>query len=241
MTPARRCHVRIFVLVPAVVLAVACSRDQGNRESPAVAAKAPPPPGKSDRATAERPVAAATKIKLKSGNGSEAMSFKPKDNGAKVVDAAGAEIARLTIKGDKLKIKGPDDTVLGYIGGELDKLKIKGPDMEAELYSFKRADDGDYKLKDAGGTLLYQAKKRDYGFEIHNADGVELYKVKIKDTVTDTNDQKVSLRGPGDRTVYSTHAPVAALAMACLGFDKLSMAHRAALFWRVQSLAGGTP
>ncbi|WP_428264150.1 hypothetical protein [Haliangium sp.] len=226
-----------------VIAAAACDRGQSEPPPPTTVTTPTTPAATTEPApatgAARATPAGAVKIEFKDGDGREVLAFKPKDNGAKVVDGTGAEIVRITAKGDtgdKVKLKGPDDTVLAYIQARDDgSLEIEDPTSKQRLFVFKRQDDGDYKLEDGAGTRLYDVKVRPYGFEIFDSKGDrELYKVKVKG-------EKTSLRRPDDSTAYATKDPVAAVAVACLGFDALPQPLRLGLYHQVQKHLGRTP
>ena len=154
------------------------------------------------------------KVKFKDGDGITRFSVKPMDDGAKIVDAEEKELARLNVKSTKMKIKDPNDNVLGYVVGSQGRYKIKNPDQSKDLWKLQRQDDGDWKLEDGNDSLMYKIKKRDYGFEIESASEKSLFKVKLKDG-------KTSLRNSSDATVYYTKDSVLTGSVACLGFEAI--------------------
>ena len=164
---------------------------------------------------APRPTAipvVAEKLKVKSGSGETAFSIKPKDDGAKLVDAGEVELARFNAAAGKVKVKDADDVVLGYIVKSGERFKVEDPSQEVELFKLIPQADGDWKLEDARETLIYKIKLREYGFEIEDDAEHSLYKIKVKG-------DKTSLRDAADQTVYYTDEPVKPLAFACLGLD----------------------
>ena len=182
------------------------------------AARSPDAPS-STTASVEAPAAETStglraKIKFKTDNGETAFSLKPQDDGAKLVDAAEKEIARFNLDGNKLKIKDPDDVVLGYVVASEGRFKIKNAQQDTELWELQRQDDGDWKLKDGQEQLICKIKARDYGFEIEDADQQSLFKVKLKDG-------KTSLRDGAEKTLFSTHDALPTIAVACLGFEAI--------------------
>ncbi|MCA9175820.1 MAG: hypothetical protein KDB14_15145 [Planctomycetales bacterium] len=154
------------------------------------------------------------KVKVKSGDGKTRYSIKWRTDGAKLVDAEERELARYTTSEHKLKVKDPEDKVLGYIVGNAreGRVKVEGPDQETELFKLIRQEDGDWKLEDNADKLLIRIKKRDYGYELEAPDDKSLSKVKPRNG-------KTSLRDPADKTVLYTQSPIDALAFACLGLD----------------------
>ena len=171
------------------------------------------------------------KIKFKQDD-TELFSIKYKDDGAKLVDASGAEIARFTLDDSgKVKIKDPADSVLGYIVSQPGKWKVENADQTKELYIFRRQDDGDYKLEDGADTQIYRIKVRDYGYEIETPDKQSLYKVKQKEN-------KISLRDASEQTVLSTKDAVVPVAIAPFGFDVLTREQQAALSFAVNATGG---
>jgi hypothetical protein len=164
------------------------------------------------------------KIKLK---GPQELELKPKDDGAKLVDASDNEIARYKDKGDKLKVKGPNDEALGYVSGDAGHLKVKGPDGETLLFELKKQDDGDYKLKDGAKNDLYKVKAKDYGLKIEDASDNEIAKVKVKG-------DKVDVRNASDATLFETKDGISPVAAACLAFEQIPLPLRVGLALAVQ-------
>ncbi len=154
------------------------------------------------------------KIKFKTGDGDTAFSLKPEEDGAKLVNADERELARFNLNGSKLKIKGPDDNVLGYVIASDGKLKIKDSEQEKELWRLQQQSDGDWKLEDGREQLIYKIKVREYGFEIEDATEHSVFKVKLKEG-------KTSIRNASDQTLYYTKDQVPTLATTCLGFESI--------------------
>ena len=152
------------------------------------------------------------KIKFKTGEGETAFSWKPQADGAKLVDADEKEISRYSRDGTKLKIKGPDETVLAYVVGAGDQYKVKSADQQSALWELQKQADGDWKLKDGNESLIYMIKSRPYGFEIEDGNEKSLAKIKLKDG-------KLSVRDPAEKTLYYTKDQASAIAMSCLGFE----------------------
>ena len=171
---------------------------------------------------------AVEQLKFKRDDGSEAFSIKFQPDGAKWVDGNDQEIARFTVdENQKVKIKDPSDNVLGFVVIQDGYWKIENAEQTQELFILRRQDDGDYKLEDDSDTQIYRIKQRDYGYEIETPDKQSLYKVKISE------DGKVSLRDANDKTVVSTRAAIAPVAVASFGFDVLSPEQQAALAFAV--------
>jgi hypothetical protein len=156
----------------------------------------------------------ANKLKFKAGSGESLFSVKPQDDGAKLVDADEQETARFNVSGSKLKIKGADDVVLGYIVASDGKFKIKNADQSKELWKLQRQDDGDWKLEDANDKLFCKIKRRDYGFEIEDDSENSQSKIKVKDG-------KTSLRDSSDTTILYTKDQVSPIAFACMGLNPI--------------------
>lgn len=171
------------------------------------------------------------KVKFKDGSGEAVYSLKAKDDGAKLVDAEEQELARFTLSGSKVKVKGPDDEVLGYIIGEGARFKIEDAEQTRVLFELQRQADGDWKLEDGDEVPIYRIKKRDYGFELEDPAGRSLAKIKVKE-------EKTSLRDPAEQTLLYTKDPIRPLAMACLGLEAIvSLEMRAGLMFRVEHAA----
>ncbi|NJM99956.1 MAG: hypothetical protein HC800_24970 [Phormidesmis sp. RL_2_1] len=189
--------------------------------------------------SAEDTHSAVEKIKFKQGNGDEKFSLKFEPDGAKLVDGADQELARLTLDASihrnaggsrqgagKVKIKDINHQVLGYVVIHDGYWKLENAAQTEELYILRLQADGDLKLEDGTDKLVYRVKRRDYGYEIESPKKTSLYKVKVKG-------DKTSLRNANDETVLSTKSPILSTAMACFGFDVLSPAQQAALAYAV--------
>lgn len=171
-------------------------------------------------------------LKFKQGSGAEAFSLKVKADGAKLVDPANAELARITVDdGQKVKIKNAQDQPLGYVVKNGDHWKVEDAEQSKTLYVLRRQADGDYKLEDGQDQPIYRVKVRDYGFEIETPNKQSLYKVKVKEG-------KTSLRNAKDETMLSTKDAIAPIAFVAFGFDVLTPEQRAALAYAV-NLTGG--
>ena len=155
------------------------------------------------------------RVQIKNEVGGDALEFKGKSDGAKVVDLNERELFRINLKGSKLKIKHPDESVVAYIVVKPGEFKVLDPTEKHELFELQKQADGDWKLKDGSDKSLLRIKHRDYGFEIETQDGKSLFKSKLKDG-------KVSLRDANDKTVYSTKDASSTLAVSCLGFQPIS-------------------
>lgn len=167
------------------------------------------------------------KIKFKHEDGSTAFSVKPEDDGAKLVDADEKEIARFNVSGAKLKIKDPQDMVLGYVIFSDGKYKVENADQSQELWKLQPQSDGDWKFENGDGLLIYKLMKREYGFEIEDGKENSLSKIKLKSG-------KTSLRDSTEKTILSTKDQVPTLGFACLGLDATdSPAIKAALMTMV--------
>ena len=219
------------LLIPALMLLLGCGSGakQGAERPIATSPEVTP----ISQASGSQSVAASSEaIKFKLEGGSEAFALKPKEDGAKLVDANDKELARLNVdEGQKVKIKDAGDRVLGYVVPEENYWKIKNAEQTKELYILRRQDDGDYKLEDGANKEIYRIKKRDYGLEIETPTKQSLYKVKIKD-------DKTSLRDASDKTVLYTKSGIAPMAIASFGFDVLSREQKAALAYAVNRSGG---
>lgn len=216
-----------FGLVTSVGCIGVTTQSEGSSDTSAV-------PATTETATngGEATQTATDKIKFKQEDGSERYSLKFKPDGAKLVDGADNELARLTIdENQKVKIKDAADQVLGYVVTKTGYWKLENADQTKELYILRRQEDGDFKLEDGNDNLVYKIKVREYGYEIETPDEVSLYKVKVKDG-------KISLRDANDVTVISTRSQMVPAAMVCFGFDVLSPAQQAALAYAVNRTGG---
>lgn len=167
--------------------------------------------------------ATSSSLKFKQTDGNTAFSLNILPDGAKLVDAADRELARLTRDDQqKIKIKNASDQTLAYVVPAADHWKLENANQTEELYILRRQNDGDYKLEDAADREIYRIKQRDYGFEIETPTKQSLYKIKVKDG-------KVSLRDASDQTILSTRSPLPPIAMACFGFEVLSREQQAGL------------
>jgi hypothetical protein len=172
------------------------------------------------------------KIKFKQEGGAEDFALKTEADGAKLLDGKDKELARFNVDaGGKVKIKNPDDKVLGYVVIKDGYWKIENADQTKELYVLRSQNDGDYKLEDAADKEIYRIKARDYGFEVESPDKQSLYKVKVKNG-------KTYLINAADKPVYSTKSQVNPAAIASFGFDVLSKEQQAALAYAVNRSGG---
>ncbi len=153
------------------------------------------------------------KVQVKDADGNVVFSLKPKDDGAKLVDANEGELARITIDGTQLKVKDPDDRVLGFVVAEHRHYEIRYTSQDT-MFELSEDAEGDWKLKNAEDEMIYRIKRREYGYEIENAADESLFKIKNKDG-------KTSLRDSGDRTVFSTRDEIGTRAFMPFGFAAL--------------------
>lgn len=211
-------------LLTFALILLGCSRPQPQTSPPAPAA--PTAPLQSNQAIAE-------KIKFKQADGAEKYSLKFKPDGAKLVDGTDRELARLTLEGNKIKIKDAADTVLGYVVTQAGYWKLENAAQTEELYILRLQGDGDLKLEDGNDVEIYRIKVRDYGYELETPEKKSLYKVKV-------DGDKLSLRGGGssEQTVLSTKSAMIPVAMTPFGFDVLTPPQQAALAYAL-NLTGG--
>ncbi len=156
-----------------------------------------------------------SRVQIKDAAGKDVWEFKGKDDGAKVVDAQEHELFRINLSDHKLKIKKPDDTVVGYVSAKPGEFKVIDATGKKELFEVQRQADGDWKLKNGRDELVVRIKKRDYGFELESQDEKSLFKSKLKDG-------KASLRDARDQTVYYSKDTASTLAVSCLGMKAIS-------------------
>ncbi len=192
---------------------------------------APPAPVAATATPSSNAEVSTEKIKFKQSDGAEKFSLKFKPDGAKLVDSADNELARLTLDGNKVKIKDAADAVLGYVVSQDGYWKLENAAQSEEMYVLRRQDDGDYKLETGDDTPVYRIKARDYGYEIETPEKESLYKVKVKKG-------KISLRDTREETVLSTKSAMTPVAMTPFGFDVLTPPQQAALAYAV-NLTGG--
>jgi len=166
----------------------------------------------SDQTTRKTKSATLSKVKFKDGNSKTVYSIKFRADGAKLVDDEERELARYNYSKGKVKIKDADDNVLGYIVGDAKKLKVEDASQEITFFKMQSQDDGDWKLEDRQDKLVYRIKKRDYGYELETPDKKRFRKVK-------SDQGKISLRDPNEKTIYSTKDDIKPLAVACLGCE----------------------
>ncbi|MEO1134897.1 MAG: hypothetical protein AAFX40_19625 [Cyanobacteria bacterium J06639_1] len=216
-----------LVCLALLVAVTSCGSPSRSPETPVNSAPAAAPASSGKTLS---PAALLDKVKFKREDGSEALSVKPRDNGAKVVDGAENELVRLTIDGNKIKLKDAEDEVLGYVVVDSSKLKLTNADRSTDLFVVRLQEDGDYKLESGTDEFIYRIKQRDYGYEIESPDDRSLYKVKIKDG-------KLSLRDASDRTILSTRDELSPVAMTAFGFEVMSPEQQAAIAYALH-LAG---
>jgi hypothetical protein len=172
-----------------------------------------------------------SQIKFKQENGSDRFSLKLKNDGAKLVGDKDREIARLKLDNNKVKIKNSGEKTLGYIVTETGYWKVENPEQTKELYILRRQDDGDYKLETGDDREIYRIKKRDYGLEIETPEKKSLYKIKVKEG-------KTTLQDGSGKTVFSTKSQIIPMAIACFGFDVLTLEQQAGLAYAINASGG---
>ncbi|NEP17114.1 MAG: hypothetical protein F6J97_09430 [Leptolyngbya sp. SIO4C1] len=215
----------------ALLALTACDRASQQAVEPATQSPAAPAQTGSLIAASDTQTTA-EQLRFKREDGSEAFSIKFKPDGAKLVDGRDQELARFNLdENQKLKIKGPNEEVLGYVVAKDGYWKLENADQTKELFILRRREDGDYKLEDGNDTQLYRIKVRDYGYEIETPQKESLYKVRV-------NDGKVSLRNASGETVISTKSPIAPIAVASFGLDALSPEQQAALAFAINRTEG---
>ena len=163
-----------------------------------------------------------TRIQIKDAAGADVWEFKGKDDGCKIVDARERELFRVTRSEFKLKIKKPDDTVVGYVIVKPGEYKVVDATGKKELFELQRQSDNDWKWKDSKDQLLARIKKREYGFEIESPQQQSLFKSKL-------HDAKVSLRDPQEKTLFSSKDTKSTLAFVCLKLKPLDEGQQAGL------------
>jgi len=212
---------RAFSLLTISLIVFGCGSTQPNLPAQTGTAPAATAPAQS----------AVEKIKFKQADGAEKYSLKFKPDGAKFVDAADTELARLKVDdSQKVKIKAADETVLGYVVTKDGYWKLENAEQTEELYVLRLQEDGDLKLEDGSDQQIYRIKVRDYGYEIETPEKQSLYKVKMKEG-------KISLRDANEETVMSTKSPMTSAAMTPFGFDVLTPPQQAALAYAVNASA----
>lgn len=169
-------------------------------------------------------------IQFRHEDGSEVFSLQILTDGAKVESADGSEIVRLTVdESDKVKIKDPQDTTLGYVVTNSDNWKLKDADQTQDLFILRRRSNGDYRLETGADQELHRIKHRDYGFEIQSPQEVTLYKVKLKE-------DKLSLRDADEETIFYTRDPLAVPALTPFGFEVLSREQQMGLSYAIDRI-----
>lgn len=167
-------------------------------------------------------------ISLQDDQGHKLFELKPRDDGAKLFDGAGKELARFVLSESKVKIKDSADKPLGNIDIHSEKLRLEIGEQKTVALTLQRQPDGDWKVENAKGQRIGTIKIRDYGAELEDPQKKSLYKVKMKSG-------KTSLRNADDKSVYTTHDHVLPAAMACLGLDEVAdIRLRAALLFVIE-------
>lgn len=171
--------------------------------------------------------ASGDKILFRDGGGTEAFAIIPREDGAKIVDATDEKVARLRLSDDKLEVKGPGKNVIAHAGGSGDRYTIEDGEQKEALYEYTRQKDGNYKVEDNTGTVLYEVIKRDYGLEIQDTSKASIYRIEVEERGGAT------LYKADGTKVYTTQSEVSIVAIACLGFHKMSLPVRIGLLWQV--------
>lgn len=172
------------------------------------------------------------KVKFKNADGSTAYEIKCKPDGAKLVDSAGKELARIHRDGGKIRIKGADDATLGFVTGSSPNWKIKDAAQKTVLFEYQLQSDGDYRLEDGKEKTLVKVKARDDGFELKLPDGKTVSQI-------DARAGKVSIRDAADRPLLSTGDSSSSAAVAALALEPLFPHQRAGLWYALEGGCGG--
>lgn len=201
--------------------------DPGPTPLPQTSPRAPATaPGKAEGAVA--PVtgtATLAKIKFKAADPARSFSIKVREDGAKLVDGAENELARIRIEPDgRIKVKDAADKPLATVTGAAPQWHLKDAESGQVLFQLVRQDDGDLKLEDGAGRLLYRIKKRDYGAEVETPDDQSLFKSKLKSG-------GLSIRDAADQTVLSSNDATDPQAAALLVVTDLTLPQRAGLWY----------
>lgn len=176
-------------------------------------------------------VETADKIKFKTEGGSDLFSLKKEEDGAKLVDAKNQEIARIKReRNGKIKLKNPEDKVLGYVEASPGNWKVENADAKQDLYILSQKGKN-YQLINDAKKEIYIINSNDKGLEIASPDTKIVYQVRIKEG-------KISLRNSSGKTVFSTKSNISPIAFACFGFDVLTREQQAALAYAVNSTGG---
>ncbi len=168
----------------------------------------------------------AHKLKIE---GRQAFSIKPKDDGAKLVDASDQELARYKSEKSGFRIKGPDDAAIAEIEVKGDEIRVlRGG---AIVYELKRYPDGDLKLKDASKVELFHIKKKDgAAFEIEDGKGARVAKADVNAA------GKTKVKDATGAEIWVGKDGVGAAALACLAFDGVDLPIRVGLLLAVDRM-----
>jgi hypothetical protein len=163
--------------------------------------------------------------------GREVFSVQWMEDGAKLVDSRGHELARLKPREQRVKINGPDDAVLGVLSGDAAKLKVKVDDADkAVLFVLRRQSDGDYKLEDGREGLLAKLKlKGADAVRVEDASGATLCKARRKAG-------KLVITDAAELTMLSAEGTASLMGFAVLGLQRLTLPQRVALLYRLDAL-----
>jgi hypothetical protein len=216
-----------LIIIPALYL-TACQTNTPTQPT-AIVNPAESPTNQPDRSPSTGQTQ--TQIKFKQENGSDKFTLKFKNDGAKLIGDKEQEIARFKVDNGKVKIKTSGEQTLGYIVTESEYWKVENPEQTKELYILRRQTDGDYKLETGDNQEIYRIKKRDYGLEIETPEKKSLYKIKVKEG-------KTTLQDASGKTVFSTKSPMIPVAIACFGFDKLTLEQQAGLAYATNASGG---
>jgi hypothetical protein len=170
-------------------------------------------------------------LELRDGGGRETFTVKWEPRGAKLVDPAARELARFEPKdADRLKIKDAADAFLGEVTGDAQKLSVKNAEKNV-VFVLRRQGDGDYKLEDGHDGLLAKLERKgpDY-VRGEDAAGKTLFKAKSKHG-------KLVLTNAAETTILTTAGTASLMGFAVFGLDRLTPPQRAALFYRLDTLA----
>lgn len=176
--------------------------------------------GRPEAAAPSGPAAIRELFKFEDASGKLLLTLAPYDNGYKASGPDGAFVAKLRVKGDRVKVKDAKDR-------ETAKLKTKPDGLEIEdgagTRLFKITKDGlDFKLKGAADTTLLKAKSKEAGYELRDGAGATIAKVKA-------HEGKVVFKKEDGTLLYEAKGLKEARAGMWLAAERLPLDLRAAL------------
>jgi hypothetical protein len=163
------------------------------------------------------------KLKVRDAAGITVFEVKCRPDGAKLVDGAEKELARLKSEPGRIRVKGPDESRLASVTGNAPLWNVEGPDGKTILFKYSRLASGDCQLTDGSDKVLLKLQKCSYGFCVSSAEGTTVGVIRAKGG-------KVAVEDAAGKLKLSVRESTDAATVAVLGLEPLSPPQRAGLW-----------